>query len=210
MLSNKKFDPKRVIDDLISQGWSVGPHFLPLPQLSDLAEEARKLWRDDKFRKAGIGGGDQRHLRPEIRSDFVLWLDPDNLTPTQRSYWNAIEQLRVMLNEEIHLGLNDFEAHLVVYPPRAFYRKHLDQFKQVKERLISCILYLNPFWNPADGGQLRIYTNEENDPDSFIQILPEAGTFVCFRSELIYHEVLPASRERYSVTGWLKKRSLFS
>jgi SM-20-related protein len=34
-------------------------------------------------------------------------------------------------------------------------------------------------------------------------VLPVAGRLVCFRSDLLEHEVLPATRERLSLTGWL-------
>jgi SM-20-related protein len=37
--------------------------------------------------------------------------------------------------------------------------------------------------------------------------VPEAGRLVCFRSDLIEHEVLPATRERYSLTGWALDRA---
>ncbi|MCB0627245.1 MAG: 2OG-Fe(II) oxygenase, partial [Saprospiraceae bacterium] len=36
------------------------------------------------------------------------------------------------------------------------------------------------------------------------EILPVGGRLVLFRSELLEHEVLPARRERYSLTGWLR------
>jgi SM-20-related protein len=33
--------------------------------------------------------------------------------------------------------------------------------------------------------------------------LPIAGRLVCFRSDVIEHEVLPSKKERLSVTGWM-------
>lgn len=202
---HNKFEEKTLIDHLVNRGWSVCRDFLPGELVLRLSEEARALWQQDNFRAAGVGGGSARRLLSEIRSDYILWLDPDNLTPLQKSYWEAIMRLQAALNKELFLGLNDFEAHFVVYPPGACYKKHLDQFKQIKERLISCILYLNQHWRAEDGGQLRIYVDADGD-DRFIDFLPEAGTFVCFRSDSVYHEVLPAMRERLSLTGWLKQR----
>jgi SM-20-related protein len=38
-----------------------------------------------------------------------------------------------------------------------------------------------------------------------IKINPEAGRIVFFESDKIEHEVLPANRQRMSVTGWLKR-----
>jgi SM-20-related protein len=36
-------------------------------------------------------------------------------------------------------------------------------------------------------------------------VLPEGGTLVCFLSDRFHHEVLPARRERLSVTGWFTR-----
>ena len=60
------------------------------------------------------------------------------------------------------------------------------------------ICYLNPDWKPEEGGQLRMYLEEAQ-----LDTLPLAGRLVCFRSDQIEHEVLPATRERLSLTGWM-------
>jgi len=39
-----------------------------------------------------------------------------------------------------------------------------------------------------------------------VGVLPEGGKLVVFLSESMEHEVLPASRERFSLTGWLRLR----
>jgi SM-20-related protein len=40
-----------------------------------------------------------------------------------------------------------------------------------------------------------------------VDVAPRGGTLVAFLSGTFHHEVLPATRERLSVTGWLKVRS---
>jgi SM-20-related protein len=60
------------------------------------------------------------------------------------------------------------------------------------------ICYLNENWTEDDGGQLRVYF-----PDQSKDFFPIAGRLVCFRSDLLEHEVLPATRERLSLTGWI-------
>jgi SM-20-related protein len=196
------------VDDLVERGWSVYRHFLPEDCIHELAREAEELWKGGSFHQAGVGSRQNFQMHPEIRRDWVLWLEPENLSPPQKIFWEAIAQLRLKLNEQLFLGLREFEAHFAIYPPGAFYKKHLDQFQNVKHRIISCILYLNEKWNKPDGGQLRLYQILENDQETHIDIYPEAGTFVCFRSDSIYHEVLPSRRERFSLTGWLKRPSL--
>jgi len=196
--------PFKIIDEIVERGWSVCENFLPADSLQLLVQEANELWHDGRFSPAGIGRGADLKVHPEIRGDQVLWWDGENLTLAQRNYWDAIESLRIQLNQELFLSLRDFEAHYAVYPAGSFYKKHLDQFRQTSQRAISCILYLNPEWQPSSGGQLRIY-DSEND-QLFTDVFPIAGRFVCFRSDAIYHEVLPATRQRFSLTGWLRRR----
>ena len=57
---------------------------------------------------------------------------------------------------------------------------------------------LNVVWKEEHGGHLRIYL-----PDGPLDILPVAGRIVCFRSDQLEHEVLPATRARLSLTGWM-------
>lgn len=195
-----------IIADLIEKGWSCVDRFLFPEQVRQLAQESLSLLEKGAFRPAGVGKGAEFSLRPEVRGDWICWLDPGRLTTAQREYWRRMEQLRRGLNRELYLGLNEFEAHLAIYPPGAFYRRHLDQFSRVKERIISCILYLNHNWRPGDGGRLRIFGQAESEQSpATIETLPEGGRFVCFFSDRIYHEVLPSRRRRISVTGWLKR-----
>jgi SM-20-related protein len=105
----------------------------------------------------------------------------------------------------LYLGLFNFEGHLARYPAGAFYRRHLDQFRGVELRALTCILYLNPDWQPADGGILRIFT-DPGRPEHAEEVAPRGGTLVTFLSARFEHEVRPAARERLSLTGWFKRR----
>lgn len=71
---------------------------------------------------------------------------------------------------------------------------------------VQVLLYLNDAWSDADGGQLRLYADPA-DPPAGTDIQPLGGRLVTFLSTDYPHEVLPARRERVSVTGWLKRRS---
>jgi len=192
-----------LLDQLVERGWAVATDLLPTWIVRELAEEANRLWREGRFRPAGIGRGPEYRIRQDIRSDMILWWDERAPTPIQRLYRAEIERVRRALNEALFLSLVEFEVHYAVFPPGAFYRRHRDQFLTADERMISCILYLNAVWSEADGGALRIY-----DPHGTIHdVLPRAGTFVLLRSDTVEHEVLPTHRERFSVTGWLRRRS---
>jgi SM-20-related protein len=173
--------------------------------VAQLAREARDLWETGGLRHAGVGRGESGRIRPEMRTDRVKWLDPCQCTGTQRLYLSALEGLRLAINRTLFLGLFEYEGHLAVYPPGSRYLRHLDQFPGVEHRLVTCILYLNQEWSLLDGGQLRIYTDPD-DESRFEEILPLEGRLVTFLSARFLHEVMPARRDRLSITGWLKKR----
>ena len=149
--------------------------------------------------------GENRRLQPEIRGDFVHWIDPAAPSAAQHAYFGLLEQLRLAINRRLFLGLFEFEGFLAVYPPGGYYQKHLDNFIGARHRLVTCVLYLNPGWQPGDGGELRLYPDTEA-PERYLDIEPRGGTLACFLSEQFPHEVLPAACERLSLTGWFRLR----
>jgi SM-20-related protein len=141
------------------------------------------------------------------RGDFIHWIEASHASTAEGAYLNVMEELQQMINQAFFLGLFELESHFAIYPPGAGYQKHLDQFIGKEERKVSCILYLNDNWHSDDGGQLRIYLDKK-DEMRFIDITPQAGTLVVFLSSDFLHEVLPAKRERMSITCWFRTRSL--
>jgi len=194
---------------LADRGWCVADDFLPTLLVSQLGREARAMWDAGELRDAGIGRGESLHFRPEVRTDRVGWLDPGGSPGAQKLYFAALEELRLTLNRTLFLGLFEYEGHLAVYPPGSRYRRHLDQFVGVDQRLVTCILYLNRHWRESDGGQLRLYNYPEN-ARRYEEIEPIGGRLVTFLSARFLHEAMPARRERLSISGWLKKRGELS
>ncbi len=202
------FDNKLVsiVNALETRGWCVIKDFLDPGPWRAMATEARELNAEGAFRQAGVGRKETFMVRPEIRNDRVSWIDPQSPTRLQAQYLARLERLRLRINRELKLGLFGFESHFAVYPVNCFYRRHLDKFKGAGPRVVSCILYLNDAWESDDGGELRIYlplAGETGGPlETYIDVLPEGGSLVVFLSAEFEHEVLPARRERLSVTGW--------
>jgi SM-20-related protein len=196
----------RVCAAIADEGFAVEADFLPRATIAALADEARALDAAGEFHGAGIGRGAARLQRSDMRGDRILWLDESSAAPIQQPLWQALNMLRAALNERLLLGLFSLEVHYALYPPGAFYRRHLDQFRgrafSSGDRVISCAIYLNEDWTPAEGGLLRIY-----DRELARDVLPVAGTLVCFLSDRFEHEVLPATRERLSLTGWFRRRA---
>ena len=190
---------------LVQQGWCAYPDFLDTALVKQLRQQALQEWQAGQFRHAGIGRGESFEIKPQIRNDQVRWLDPNECAVPFHHYFTALESLRLAINQQLYLGLFDFEAHLAVYPPGSYYKKHLDQFRGVGLRTVTATFYLNEDWLPELGGQLRLY-HDANDLANFTDVLPRAGTLVTFLSAEYLHEVLPATRERLSVTGWFRRR----
>lgn len=186
-------------------GWVVEDDFLPAPVLLRLRREALHLWRRGGFRHAGVGRGSTFRVQPEVRNDHVHWLDPATSSGAAVELFDRMEALRQALNRELFLGLFGFEAHLAVFPPDARYRCHLDRFVNAQHRLVSAIVYLNETWDETDGGALRLYLERAEEPP-YVDVLPVGGRLVCFSSGRFHHEVLPASKDRLSITGWMTSR----
>jgi SM-20-related protein len=193
-----------IAERLAVDGWVIVPNFVSEELAQSLRNEALSLYRDGAFRAAGVGKGESWKLVPEIRNDQVLWLTKP-FSDVQARYLAELEMLRLAINRTLFLGLWDFEGHYTLYAPGSRYQRHLDQFNYAKQRRVTCIAYLNDNWRPEDGGQLRIYLHGEKETP-FLDVLPGSGTFACFLSDGFYHEVLPATRERLSVTGWFRTR----
>lgn len=191
-----------IIDDLVNQGWSVQPQFIPQAVTLKLAQECRNRAKNGALSPAGVGRGVQQQVVEGVRGDHIQWLEPGQSSVTDE-YLQALDALRVELNQGLYLGLEDFEGHFALYPPGAFYKKHVDRFRDDDRRTVSAILYLNEDWQAQQGGAVRLYL----DDDKTLDVLPEAGTLVVFMSADLPHEVLAATRERLSLTGWFRSRS---
>ena len=191
----------QIIDDLAARGWSRLDNVLPATLTHELAEECRKRARAGALNPAGVGRGQGLAVREGIRGDSIQWLEHGQSAPSD-GYLQAMDELRSALNQAFYLGLEDFECHFACYPPGAFYQKHLDRFRDDDRRTVTAVYYLNETWQAEHGGALRLYLADQTELD----VLPSAGTLVLFISAELPHEVLPATRERLSLTGWFRRR----
>ena len=191
----------RIVDDLAEQGWSLQPQFIAPSLTLELAEECRKRAAHGALAPAGVGRGAQQQIREGVRGDHIQWLEAGQ-APACDQYLQAFDELRVALNQGLYLGLEDFEGHFALYPPGAFYQKHVDRFRDDDRRAVSAVFYLNEDWQAEQGGALRLYLPNGETRD----VLPQAGSLLLFLSADMPHEVLPASRDRLSLTGWFRRR----
>ena len=196
MNTNPETPYDAIADGLAENGFACFDHFLSEREVSDILNSDEFQPGLLQFRRAGTGR--DKVILEGVRGDYIKWIDPSFVSPALDVYLQRIRNLIQFLNRALFLSLKDFEVHTTVYPVGTFYKRHLDQFVSTDHRKLSIICYLNPDWGPDDGGQLRIYRETGS-----LDFLPVAGRLMCFRSDLLEHEVLPATRERYSITGWI-------
>jgi SM-20-related protein len=193
---------EKIAEDLIGKGYSIQPNGLA-PDLADaLWQHVRKM-SEDKFDPAGIGRDNAHMLNNFVRTDEICWINGDSPAGADWLAWAS--ELQTYLNRRLFLGLFSFESHFAHYAPGDFYKRHVDAFKGEANRMLTVVVYLNPGWQPDDGGELVIYT-DENDAEG-IRVTPAFATLVTFLSEEFPHEVLAAKRDRYSIAGWFRLNS---
>jgi SM-20-related protein len=193
----------RLIAQLAERGFAVIDNFAPPVQVAALRARCAELASAGELRPARIGRGPHERQSPDVRGDFIAWLEQPERA-VEQTLLDDIEHLRGVMNRELMVGLVDFEGHFARYPEGAAYARHIDRPAGTDVRVISAVLYLNEKWAPTDGGELRIYPGTGAPVD----VLPEGGRLVAFLSERFEHEVLSARRERLSFTGWFRRRPL--
>src|SRR6185369_4501734 len=184
---------EKIADGLANDGISVIDDFLSKEEVVDITNTDEFKNGLLRFKKAGIGKSQEKQINESIRGDYIQWIDQTNTAPQILLYLGRLSQLMSFLNQSLFLSLKDSEVHMTIYPIGSFYKRHLDQFKKDDHRKLSVICYLNENWRDDEGGQLRVYF-----PTEMKDFIPTAGRLVCFRSDQLEHEVLPATRERLS------------
>ena len=188
-----------IVDGLAEKGYAVADSFLSQTEVDAILATHEFARGIDEFKKAGIGKKQDLQINEAIRGDYIYWLDKQTASAPAKIYLDRLQELIQYINRTLFLSLKDYEVHLTIYPAGSFYKRHLDQFKKDDHRKLSVICYLNNDWREEHGGQLRMHLADEGALD----FLPIAGRLICFRSDQIEHEVIPATRERLSLTGWI-------
>lgn len=187
--------------DIAEQGYAMCPDFLAASDVQALLQAVQTDQSEDRLQTAGIGRGNDYQTNRYVRQDQIRWLAARSAAESR--FLARMEILRMAVNRELFAGLFDYEAHFAVYPPGAFYKKHVDAFQGNTNRRLSTVLYLNFDWQPSDGGELRCFDPTDNQRILF-DLAPRAGTLVVFESDRYWHEVLPAQRQRFSIAGWFR------
>ena len=189
-----------MLNNLVEHGWSQHDFFLPSDLILSLAHECMALRSIDGFKFAGVGRGKLHEVSNKIRGDQIHWLNVGQSLACDM-YLEVMESIRLVLNQNLFLGLEEYESHFAFYAPGTSYVKHIDRFRDDGRRTISVVIYLNENWRPEQGGALRLHFDGNFCED----ISPLACRLVLFLSAEIAHEVLPATRDRLSIAGWFTR-----
>ena len=189
-----------IADALAGPGWIVVDDFIA----TDLVETLREGLIAAIMVPARVGAGESAQHLPALRGDSTQWFHAISNTPVQTRLCARLEVLRLALNAALFAGIDDVECHYAHYPVGSVYGLHRDRFRDDDRRVISCVLYLNADWPDAAGGGLQLY---DDDTLPLVEIAPRGGRAVFFRSECFPHEVLAASRDRYSIAAWFLRRA---
>ncbi len=194
-----------IVNDLSLHGYSVSEDLLSRTHIAALARLA--LARSEAGLLVQARTGTVRTENETLRGDSISWLDADSVEQPIIDCLATFDALRRTLNEQLFMNLHEMESHFAIYPPGAVYRKHLDQFASgPQSRQLSLVLYLNEGWLSTNGGELRLHLDGPTSDQ--VDISPTNGRLVLFVSSRFWHEVLPSNRERLSLTGWFRNRSL--
>ena len=81
-----------------------------------------------------------------------------------------------------------------------------------KDKLVTCLLYLNAPWWPDRGGRLRLLGNRYDLNSVIAEVPPEGGAFVAFkRTDVSWHGHAPfEGPRRYIMFNWLRSSAAMS
>lgn len=217
------------LQHLAQHGWLVATKFIDDTFTASLRDDIAQLRRDGYFHVAKIGHDgmvqDERTPFRDVRHSETCELTQGVDLPSHTgrdAVYQVLDQLRMDLQgspvvkqgpvtRTLHaLDTQLAELMYAHYPAGGYYKRHQDAEAETPSawRQYSFLLYLNADWQPSHGGALRLHRDSGGDElpvselPNFIDIPPQSGTLVVFRSDLVPHEVLTTHQERSAVVGW--------
>ncbi len=189
-----------LIDDYIDHEIGIHAHFLHPALVKGLQDNMLHLQKENLMYAAGIGNDSIKDSNQQMRGDQIYWMDAAHDNLFEQEFLQLATDFMQQMNRTCYTGMNAFEFHFALYQTGTGYKPHTDQFSNDQNRQFSLINYLNEDWKEADGGDLWAHAK-----DGIQKISPNAGKAVLFNSKTMLHEVRPSTRNRMSITGWLKQ-----
>lgn len=200
---------ENIIDELADQKYSITDNFFTAEETALFRAHVMQQYAQEQYEQAAIGNSQNEKIVQSVRGDLIKWIDEETKNDVEEIFFNKVNEFISYLNQTCYMGIEDSEFHYAVYNQGTFYQRHIDAFKNDDRRTLSMVFYLNDEdWKDEFGGQLGLYLPNEDGTERELNVLPVAGRMAIFDSKTIPHEVKMVNRTRYSITGWLKTRSL--
>lgn len=142
------------------------------------------------------------HRQPGVRNASLV--EPG--LQVIRQIESRLESCRELVGASLQLDLGEREGPgFIRYPAGGYYKAHIDcgddpQWPDASRRAASLVLFLTTSGSDGgdfDGGLLRLFSSGEA-----IDVIPEAGLLVAFKSE-VPHEVTPVrGGTRDAIVDW--------
>ena len=193
-----------ILHTLAKYGFCVVDNLVPSELAEKTLEEIRRSYHTSgKFAPGKLSNGAMNRMSrlDDIRGDSVMWLDGSNDEHVfLLQVAKQMNKLALSLYHANGIAMNRVSKSKVMvscYDGNGKgYKKHIDSPRDDSLKL-TFIYYLNKNYEKRHGGCLRIHTDSRS-----VDISPEFGKLVIFRSDTLVHEVLPAYIRRFAFTTW--------
>jgi len=189
-----------LVSSYIQHQVGIADNFLNQSLANLLKSHLLSLHTDKLLLAAGTGNKAMLSHDLLVKSDKIYWLDKLHNNEHEKLFFVLLDEFITYLNSTCFTGITGYEFHYAIYEKGSFYKKHIDQFQNNKDRAFSMIIYLNDTWINSDGGELCLHHNKHD----IQKINPISGKCIFFNSNEMLHEVLETQVPRLSITGWLK------
>jgi len=198
---------------LKKKSWAVMDGFLSSAEADAMHVLVQRLLAEKRLKAGEVGGGMQA---PDKRGDLISVAEetvlPEALDIAQQRILILLKELSGSVPALSTGPIESEPPMLACYPGGgARYVRHYDcmdaqRSKFTQQRLCTLILYLNPFWDAAHGGCLRLYPGLPGKEEDHVDVAPLHGRLLAFLCEgQNAHEVLPAWRPRFACTWWVRE-----
>ena len=214
---------EQICAHLSDDGYACIDGFLPPPTVARMRAEAEALLAAGELETSQSMRWDEDagHVVSYAKHNVMatsLGLDKYELTPRLSEYVvSLVSSLTPRLNAHSggSLALNEAAATnklAVCLGDSSTYDKHIDNMGGNDLRKLTVLLYLQERggWEPAMGGEFRMYSSEASEGvDVFEDIPPVGGRLLAFWSDVRVHSVCPsfapagAEQHRWALTVWL-------
>eukprot|EP00873_Tetraselmis_striata_P043355 jgi/Tetstr1/463619/TSEL_008481.t1 len=221
-------------EQLLARGYAYVDNFLAPGVVGSILKETAPLHEYYEPGEIWVGKEAQagaQVARGDVRGDSILWLNfqtmiSNNCMSLHRAMRRMDTLVMSLLPRRVprlaHVSEHS-DAMLSLYPPPSGrFQKHIDNTAR-DGRCLTVLLYLNPGWEAASGGALRLWplqtghvqgslittaaqTLSRGEGAEPVDLLPVAGRLAMFYSDRVLHEVLPTHKLRHAVTQWYYDR----